>query len=265
MSSLRLSAVLVVAMSFLLPAAAGASPSIGSFNDSIGDMPKFAADLGATTVTVGDDDTIVLDTRIAQRPPDYWGGCADYLGAPQRPDCAPSKASVTWYLRYSGGSGEANAKVVAMPGRDRTLWQSYRWDAGAGEFVAGAEPVAAGDPGGATWTLSLADLGIPRPATLRIWAVSLYETEDALGVPARYSDTAGPGTVSLAGPVAGTGGGSWADGSCARAIGHAYRLQRRIHRVRHGAGASRHNRLARLRARHRRALKATTHRCEIPS
>jgi len=53
-------------VSWLLPATAGASSS-ASFDDPIGNSTYYAPDLGATTVAVGDDDTITVDQGTALR------------------------------------------------------------------------------------------------------------------------------------------------------------------------------------------------------
>ena len=74
--SIRTAVALAIAFACLMvPAAAGAATS-GSFDDAIGDSTYYAADLGATTINVGDDDSITVDTRIVPRPPADWGGCA---------------------------------------------------------------------------------------------------------------------------------------------------------------------------------------------
>lgn len=51
-----------------------------SFDDPVGDTPEFAPDLGVTTVTISDEETISVDTRLTPRPPAGWGGCAYYVG-----------------------------------------------------------------------------------------------------------------------------------------------------------------------------------------
>jgi hypothetical protein len=261
-------AVLTIVAGFaLLPAAAGAAAS-GSFDDPIGDVTQFAPDLGATTVTVGDDDTITVDTRIVPRPPAFWGGCAYYVGFPPFQTCVPSNMNVTWYFDYAGNGGSvadggADAKVVVVPSRGQTFWESSRWDAANGRFSAGAQPAGAEDPGGIVWVLRLADLGIPEPATLKAWVVSLYKSYNGLGELLNYSDTAGPGTVSIPGPPPAPGSGT--SKSCRQAIGKANNLQRAIgkakRRVRNGGGKSAREELARLRAKRKRALKAMKRRC----
>ncbi len=255
---------LIVAFLLALPATAGAAAS-GSFDDPIGDSPEFAPDLGATAVTVGDDDTITVNTRIVPRPPAGWGGCAYYIGFPPFQTCAPSNMNVTWYFDHTpaGGNvadGGADAKVVVVPSQGQTFWESSRWSATSGRYSAGAPPAGAEDPGGIAWTLRLADLGIPKPATLRIWAVSLYKSYNGVGTLLNYSDTAGPGSVAIGGPVVGGDPGSGK--ACKQAIGKANGLQRRIRKAKQEKGQAARKRLARLRAKRRRALKVMASTCK---
>ena len=166
--------------------------------------------------------------------------------------------NVTWYFDYAptGGSvadGGADAKVTVVPSRGQTFWESARWDVANGKFSAGAKPAGAEDSGGVTWTLVLADLGIPKPATLRVWAVSLYKSYNGLGTLLSYSDTAGPGSVVLSGPIPDRSGPV---NACRRAIGKANGLQQRIRKAKQGKGKSARQRLSRLRAKRKRALKA---------
>jgi hypothetical protein len=233
MSSLRTLAALTVALALALPATASATTS-GSFDDPIGDSTQYAPDLGATTVTIGDDDTIVVDTRIVPRP----------------------EMSVTWYFDYSSSSGSdadggADAKVVATPSQGRALWESGRWDAATGNFSVAARPTGAEYGGGATWTLSLGDLGISRPATLRVWVVA--ELRDS-------SDTAGPGTVVLSEPPS-AGGVVEGGQGCTTAIGKTNALQRKIRKVMRKRGRAAHRRVVGLRARRTRALMVAEQRC----
>jgi len=267
-SIIRTAAVLAIAVvAWGLPATAGASSS-ASFDDPIGDVTYYAPDLGATTVTIGDDETIVVDTRIVPRPPAYWGGCAYYVGFPPYQTCVPANMNVTWYLDFlSGGSvadDGADAKVVAVPSRGQTFWEGSRWDGANGRFSAGAKPAAVEDAGGARWTLRLADLGIPRPATARVWVVSLYKSYTGLGTLLNYSDVAGPGTVQIAGPPA---AGTDASPSCTRATKSVNRLQRKIRsakrRAAKGSRAAR-RRLVRLRSRRKRALRRMKRGCGSP-
>ena len=261
-----MAAALAFVAVFSLPAAAGAAAS-GSFDDPIGDSPRYAADLGATTVTVGDDDTVTVDTRIVPRPPADWGGCAYTVGLPPSETCVPANMSVTWYFDYAAGSGSAaddgaDAKVVVVPSRGQTLWESGRWDAASGKYSSGAQPAGAEDPGGVVWTLRFGDLGIPKPA-LRVWVVSLYKSYNGLGVLLNHSDNAGPGTVSIAG--APPPPSSEATCPCRQAIDRANGLQRLVGRakreVKEGGGLAARRKLARLRTKRKRALKATARRC----
>jgi len=263
LSIIRTAAILAIAIACLvLPSGAGAAAS-ASFDDPIGDSTYYAPDLGATTINVGDDDSIALDTRIVPRPPAYWGGCAYTVGTFPFQTCVPADMNVTWYLDFTaaGGSvadGGADAKVTAIPRQGQTFWESSRWDAANGRFAAGAKPAAGEDAGGAHWTLRLTDLGIPRPATVRVRVVSLYKSYNGVGTLLNYSDEAGPGSVQVAGgPV--TSGPSLA---CTQATRKANRLQRRIRAAkRRGAGAKR---LRRLRAQRKRALRKMKRRCGAP-
>lgn len=261
MRAARSFAVLVAAgLSLCLPAAVGASAT-GAFDDPIGDSAEFAPDLGATTLTVGDDDTITVNTRIVPRPPAGWGGCAYVVGSFPFETCVPSNMNVTWYFDYVGGSGNladggADAKVVVVPSRGQTFWESDRWDAASGRYTSGAQPLGAEDPGGVTWTLRLADLGIPKPATVRVWAVSLYKSYNGLGVLLNYSDTAGPGTVSIAGPPPSE--------ECLQAIAKTNHLQRAIRKLKGKKSRAANKRRARLRAKSKRARKAMPRLCQAP-
>ncbi len=263
---------LLVAFALLccLPVASTAAATSGSFEDPIGDVLEFAPDLGATTVTVGDDETIAVDTRIVPRPPAFWGGCAYYVVG----TCIPADMTVTWYLDHTPGSGSvaddgADAKVVVIPRRGETFWEGSRWDTANGRFSAGAQPAGAEDSGGARWTLRLADLGIPRPATLRIWAVSLYKSYNGLGTLLEYEDKAGPGTVAVEAPP-GTSGpaGVAASGPCKRKTRTVNAIQRRIRALRrHADDGNRRARrkLRRLRDTRGRAVRAMKHRCGPPA
>jgi hypothetical protein len=273
LSIVRGAAVLAMAMvACALPASAGASSS-ASFDDPIGDVTYYAPDLGATTVTVGDDGTITVDTRIVPRPPAGWGGCAYKVGFFPYETCVPADMNVTWYLDFASGSGSvtdggADAKVVVIPRRGQTFWESSRWDTANGRFSAGAKPLAAEDDGGVRWTLNLADLGIPKPATVRIRVVSLYKSYNGVGTLLNYSDEAGPGTVSIAGPApAPTAAVPGADAACTRATGSVNSLQRKIRsarrRARKGSRKAR-RRLARLRARRKRSLATMEGVCGAP-
>jgi hypothetical protein len=257
----------VVALS-CLPVASAVAATSGSFDDPLGDSPEFAADLGATTVTIGDDETIAVDTRIVPRPPAGWGGCAYYVGFFPYQTCVPADMNVTWYLDYASGSGSladggADAKVVAVPSRGQTFWEGSRWDAANGKFSAGAKPAASEDPGGVRWALRLGDLGIPRPATLRVWAVSLYKSYNGVGVLLNYSDEAGPGTVSIPAPP-----GPPADPRCVQKTTLVNRLQGRIQSARRKAATGNrraHRKLARLRLARKRAVQTMKRLCGPPT
>jgi len=250
-----------------LPATGAAAATSGSFEDEIGDSDEFAPDLGLTTVAIGDDETISVDTRFESRPPAFWGGCAYYVVG----TCIPADMTVTWYLDHTPGAGSladggADAKVVAIPRRGKTTWEGSNWDTANGRFSAGAPPVAGDDEDGARWTLRLADLGIPRPATLRIWAVSLYKSYNGLGVLLEYEDVAGPGTIPVEaapGVVAPVSAGR----SCRRKARAVNRIQRRLRTLRRRAGRgnrSAQRKLRRTRAVRRRAVRAMKRRCGAP-
>jgi hypothetical protein len=264
----RVAAMLAVAFAALLAPANAAASSSASFDDPVGDVTYYAPDLGATTVTVGDDDTFNVDTRIVPRPPAYWGGCAYTVGVFPYQTCVPANMNVTWYIDFDSKAGSvandgADAKVVAIPNQGPTIWESSRWDTANGRFSAGAKPAGAEHADGARWTLRLADLGVPRPATVRIWAVSLYKSYTGLGVLLDYSDMAGPGSIAVAGGPGAAGAGA----SCTRAAGRVNRLQRRIRTARRQAARgsrSDRRRLARLRAQRRRAVRAMKRRCGQP-
>jgi hypothetical protein len=245
---------LAVVVGLLLLPTGTAAASSASFDDPIGDTTEYAPDLGATTMTVSGQ-TIAVNTRIVPRPPAYWGGCAYTVGYPPYQTCVPSNMNVTWYIDHTKGSGSvadggADAKVVVVPARGQTFWESDRWDSANGRFTSGAQPAASEDSGGVSWTLNLSDLGIPRPSTVRVWVVSLYKSYNGLGALLNYSDTAGPGAVSV-------GGG--ASRACLKATDRVNRLQRRLRKAkRHSAGRGA---LARLRAKRNRGIKTMKQRC----
>jgi hypothetical protein len=260
----------VLAVSILvcmLPATARAASS-ASFDDPVGDVTYYAPDLGATTIAVGDDDTLTLDTRIVPRPPAYWGGCAYTVGTFPFQTCVPANMNVTWYLDFDSTAGSvvddgSDAKVVVIPSRGQTFWESSRWNAPNGRFTAGAKPAGTEHADGVRWTLRLADLGIPKPATVRIWAVSLYKSYTGLGTLLEYSDKAGPGSVAIAGPAAVPG----ANRSCTAATARVNALQRKIRAAKRRAAKgsrSARRRLARLRAQRRRALRRMKRTCGAP-
>jgi hypothetical protein len=268
-SQARILAVLASATLLLCPTAAAAASS-ASFDDPIGDSLNFAPDLGRTTITMGDDEAITVDTRIIPRPPAYWGGCAYYVGFPPFQTCVQADMNVTWYLDHTGGSGSvadggADAKVVVIPRRGQTFLESSRWDSANGKFSAGAEPAYGEDSGGAHWTLRLTDLGVPRPSTLRLRVVSLYKSYNGLGELLNYSDTAGPGSIAIP-PTAGQGN-SAGSRPCKRATGRANLLQRRLRVAKRsaakGKGKARH-RLKALRSKRNRALKKMKRACGGP-
>ena len=263
-SVIRTAVTLAIAIACLTSPAWAKAASSGSFDDPVGDSTYYAADLGATTINVADDDTLTVDTRIVPRPPAYWGGCAYTVGAFPYKTCVPANMNVTWYLDFAGNSGSvanggADAKVAAIPSQIQTFWESSRWDAANGKFAAAAKPAAGEDAGGAHWTLRLADLGIQRPATVRIWIVSAYKSHNGVGTLLDYSDTAGPGSVQVAGPP---GALSGPNPSCAQAARRVNRLQRRIRAAkRRGAG---HRRVERLRSQRKRALRKMKRNCGAP-
>jgi hypothetical protein len=259
-------AIIMLALAAVLAAPGSAvAASGGSIGDPIGDVTQFAADLGATGVTIGDDDTITVDTRIVPRPPALWGGCAYYVVG----ICVPSNMTVSWYLDFLPGAGSsaedgADAKVVAIPQRGITTWESSRWDSANGRFRTGAKPAAAEDRGGVRWVLRLGDLGIRRPGTIRMRIVSLYKSYTGLGTLVDYSDVAGPGTIGVAGPPSAGGPSS----ACSRAKAAVNRLQRRIRsakrKAKHGSRAAK-RRVRRLRATRRRKVTRLRRLCGKPA
>lgn len=261
--SMALAAVTVAAL-LMAPSGAAAATS-GSVADPVGDVTQFAPDLAATTVTVGDDDTLTVDTRIVPTPPAGWGGCAYFVVG----ICVPSNMTVTWYLDFVPGAGSlaedgADAKVVAIPVRGQTTWESTRWDAANGRFTAGAVPAATVDAGGVRWQLRLGDLGIPRPASVRMRIVSLYKSATGTGVLVDYSDVAGPAAIPVAGPAAGAAPSA----GCTTATRAVNKLQRRIRsttrRARRGSDSAK-RRLPRLKAQRRRALRRLGSECGTPA
>ena len=260
-------AVLAIAAAALLAPATAPAATTASFDDPIGDSTYYAPDLGKTTLTVGDDETFTVDTRIVPRPPAYWGGCAYTVGFPPFATCVPADMTVTWYLDFLRTAGSVNddgadAKVTAIPRSGQTTWESARWDTANGRFSAGAKPAAGEDAGGAHWTLRLGDLGIPRPSSVRVRAVSLYKSYTGVGTLLNYSDTAGPGSVAVAG-----GGAQGAGTSCVRATRRVNTLQRKIRVAKRRAargGRAAKRRLARLRKQRRRALRTMKRRCGAP-
>lgn len=261
-------AALVVVAIFAWASPSSAATS-GVVNDAIGDVTYYAADLGTTTVTINDDGAIAVNTRIVPRPPAGWGGCAYYVGFFPYQTCIPSNMNVTWYLDFRPGAGSlsdggADAKVLAVPSRGTTTWESDRWDAANGRFVSGAVPAAAEDPGGVTWTLRLGDLDIRRPATIRLRIVSTYKSYTGTGVLLDYTDVAGPGSIPVAGPpkVAGP------SRACSKAASLANTLARQIkateRSARRGSRSAR-RRLRRLRAQRASVLKTIKKKCAKPA
>lgn len=255
----------------LVAGSAGAATT-ASFDDPVGDVLEFAPDLGTTAVTIGDDETISVDTRITPRPPAGWGGCAYYVGFPPYQTCVPADMNVTWYVDHTAGAGSladdgADAKVVVVPRSGQTFWEGSRWDSANGKFSAGAKPLGSEDPGGARWSLRLADLGIPRPATLRIWAVSLYKSYNGLGALLNYEDRAGPGTVAVDGPAPAPAGSPATTAPCKRKASTVNQMGQRLRKLRRRAragkpGATR--KLRRTRAARGRAIQAMKRLCGPP-
>lgn len=233
---------------FALPAG-GAAASTGGFGDVTGDMPQFAADLGATTVAASDD-AISVETAIVPRAPAGWGGCAYEIGE----TCIPADMSVTWYLDHAPGGSlsddGADTKVVVVPERGRSLWDSESWSSAGNRYLPGPRPLGSEEPESLRWSLRLSDLGIERPATLRLWVVSSFRSPPGLGAPLDYEDRAGPGTISLDEPAALRAGASPA-ASCKRRATASQRPRRRM--------------LSNLRVAPGRAVGAAKRRCAQPS
>ena len=260
-------AALVVVAIFAWASPSSAATS-GVVNDAIGDVTYYAADLGTTTVTINDDGAIAVNTRIVPRPPAGWGGCAYYVGFFPYQTCIPSNMNVTWYLDFRPGAGSlsdsgADAKVLAVPSRGTTTWESDRWDAANGRFVSGAVPAAAEDPGGVTWTLRSRPGHPPAgddPATHRLDLQVLHRNRRA----ARLHRVAGPGSIPVAGPpkVAGP------SRACSKAASLANTLARQIkateRSARRGSRSAR-RRLRRLRAQRASVLKTIKKKCAKPA
>lgn len=203
-----------------------AAASTGGFGDTVGDMPQFAADLGATTVAVSDD-AISVETAIVPRAPAGWGGCAYLIGE----TCIPADMSVTWYVDHAPGGSltddGADTRIVVVPQQGRSLWDSERWSSAGGRFLPGPRPLGSEEPGSLRWSLRLSDLDVERPATLRIWAVSSFRSPPGLGAPLDYEDRAGPGTIAL-GELAAARTGPAPVTSCKRRATASHHPRRRM-------------------------------------
>jgi hypothetical protein len=259
-------AALVLVPAALAPAGARAAAG-GSVEDPIGDTPEYAPDLGTTTVQVGDDGTLAVRTAMVPRPPAFWGGCAYMVVG----TCFPADMKITWYLDWDPGTGSlaeggADAKVLVVPSRGTSFWESARWEATGGRFVAGARPAVIEEAEAVGWTLRLGDLGIPAPASLNLWIVSSYASYNGLGTLLEYTDKAGPATIAIPGqtsvgtPVTGTGPTCEAAllganslqrqaGKLHRAIRKAVHRLRRTRRAARKTGARAHRHMSELRGR----------------
>ncbi len=213
-----------------LPGAAAAGPN--DFDDPIGDMPTYAADLGTTTVLDGGD-TLSVETAIVSRPPAGWGGCAYSVGSA----CIPAEMSVTWYLDHAPGGNPtddgADVKVVVVPDQGLSFWTSERWSTAGDRYLPGPRPLGSEAPGALRWSARLSDLGIERPASVRVWAVSSFRSPPGIGTPLDLEDRAGPGTVSLSSPDA-----EASPASCGRGATASMRPRRRAPRARPSARRS---------------------------
>lgn len=202
----RLLALLTAIAAICALSAGSAAASTTTFGDPVGDMPQFAADLGASTITA-DGDAISVETAVLPRPPAEWGGCAFYVGEA----CIPADMNVTWYVDHVPAAGSvadegADTKLVVVPQRGRSLWESSSWSDAGDRYLPGLRPLGSEEDGTLRWSLRLSDLGIERPATVRVWAVSFFGALPGLGAPIDYEDRTAPGTISLGeepAPVAG--------------------------------------------------------------
>lgn len=265
----RSTTLTILALATLLSMTAGArAATSGNVEDPVGDVTQFAADLGATQVTVNDDDTITVNTAIVPRPPAGWGGCAYTIGFFPFETCVPANMTVTWFLDHTANAGSvaeqgADAKVVAIPSRGKTTWESTQWDAANGKFKAGAVPAFSEDANGVHWTLRLGDLGIPRPATIQMRIVSLYTSYTGTGILLDYNDTAGPAPIPVAAPpIVGS-----LSADCTKAVTKANNLTRKIRRAKRKAkngSAKAKRRLKRLRKRRKAAGKRVSGLCGNP-
>lgn len=217
-STRPLALLLALAALCVLPGSAAADPS--DFDDPIGDMPMYAADLGTTTVLDGGE-ALSVETAIVARPPAGWGGCAYSVGNA----CIPAEMSVTWYLDHAPGGSPADdgadVKVTVVPEQGLSLWTSERWN--AGRWAPGSRPLGSDAPDALRWSSRLSDLGIEPPASVRIWVVSSFRSPPGIGTPLDYEDRAGPGTISL-----GASSAEASPASCTRRASASRRPQRRL-------------------------------------
>ena len=263
-----------IALSLLVPAPSAHAAATGTATDALGDVTEYAPDLGDTTLTIGDDETVTVDTQVVPRPPAFWGGCAYYVVG----TCIPSNMTVTWYFDYSSTSGSlseggADAKVVAVPARGQTFWESARWDPASGRFVSGAQPAIGAEPsateslGDLRFTLRLSDLGIPRPATLNFGAISLYKSYTGTGLLLNYTDTAGPGSVTIPGLPPAPAPTPTTSPACTEAVVATNVLQSKIRKVKKRAakgGRRAHRKLVRLKQHRKLLLQAMKAACAAP-
>lgn len=217
--------IAAVAAICALPAASAAASTV-TFGDATGDMSQFAVDLGATTVAVSDD-AVSVETAIVPRPPAGWGGCAYLIGEA----CIPAEMNVSWYLDFAPAAGSvadegADARIVVVPEPGRSLWESELWSSAGGRFLPGPRPLGSQEPDSVRWSLRLSDLGIARPATVRIWAVSFFGAQPGLGAPIDYEDRAGPATILLDEGAAGTGREAGSTARCKRKAAASARRRR---------------------------------------
>lgn len=269
---MALSSIALFAFSICIATARAATT--GTVDDPIGDTAEYAPDLGTTTVTIGDDETITVDTQVVPRPPALWGGCAYYVVG----TCIPSNMTVTWYFDYSNTSGSlseggADAKVVAVPARGQTFWESARWDPASGRFVSGAQPAIGAEPsateslGDLRFTMRLSDLGIPRPATLNFGAISLYKSYTGTGLLLNYTDTAGPGSVTIPGLPPAPAPAPTTSPACTEAVVATNVLQSKIRKVKKRAakgGRRAHRKLVRLKQHRKLLLQTMKTACAAP-
>lgn len=165
----------------------------------------YVPDLGATTATVGDDGALTVRTRIVARPPAGWGGCMPLPSGL----CVPAQTTVAWLLDWQAGGSTiaadagSDAKIVATPLPASTAWQALRWDAALQRWSAATVPAATTDIGGATWSLTPSQLGIPATATVQLRIAARFHVVGDDGVAVDTADDAGPLTIPLGGSGSG--------------------------------------------------------------
>lgn len=190
----------------LLPTAAPAAVTVTA--DDPLDAAKGVPDLGRTTITIGEDAVLSVQTLVVASPPVGWTDCVQLSAG----GCWPTRMSVSWYFDLvEGGSpvdGGAEASVVATPDGLTTRWSARLW-VGRGNRLWKEVAVPAGsvDPDGLRWSLPARALGLPPKvpttatstspaASVRVVSRSTPFSQDAQAPEQR--DQAGPFVLPLA-------------------------------------------------------------------